>query len=139
MSGAKCRYFDSCSAPLCPEDDSSLRNSAWFPDEETCHRQDLRGAAWIARQRKIARVAGADFSRGAFTFSMLVHDFTVYGGVCGLNPDDGEITTARVRKWQAEHRRRKAVQTPGFSLEGRSQWAPATPAAETESAEGVSP
>jgi hypothetical protein len=89
MSSPACRYFDSCSAPLCPEDPDSLQSCAWFPDEESCHRGDLKGLAWLRRQRKIARVTGGDPARGCFTFAMLYRDCRISKAIKGVDPDRG--------------------------------------------------
>ena len=32
----QCRYFDSCSAALCPLDEKHLKAGIWYPDEEIC-------------------------------------------------------------------------------------------------------
>ena len=54
MSAPNCPHFDpstsrvrSCNAPLCPLNPQNLAHAAWFPDEETCHKADLRTAPWI--------------------------------------------------------------------------------------------
>ncbi len=158
MSCRGCRYFDECSAPICPLDLQSLTHGAWFPDEETCHRQDLRGAAWITRQRKIARVTGADFTRGAFRHAMLTHEFSVRKSVRGLDPDAGPFGAERVARWIREHetvvlsseeKQRRAKQGRAALERVRSSTgkmpdpsltvAPVTPEAETVSAEGIDP
>ncbi|MBZ5672299.1 MAG: hypothetical protein LAO04_21580 [Acidobacteriia bacterium] len=89
MSCKDCPYFNTCSAPICPEDPESLTNCAWFPDEETCHRRDLKGRAWITRQRKIARVLQGDSRSGSFTFDMLCRNFRISPGLRGLDPEAG--------------------------------------------------
>jgi len=101
MSTPECSYFNECSAPLCPLDEASLANCAWFPDEETCRRRDL-AVGWIARQRKIARVVGGDPSRGCFTLEMIARNFRVTSALRGLDPDK-EITPDRVKAWLAAH------------------------------------
>jgi len=102
MSAPECPYFNDCSAPLCPLDEASLSACAWFPDEETCHRRDLR-ADWIARARKIARVVANDSERGCFTQEMLGRNFRITAGLRGLDPDKGPISPERVKAWLAGH------------------------------------
>jgi hypothetical protein len=97
-----CPHFDDCSA-LCPLNPEMLRDCAWFPDEEVCHRGDLKGTPWLVRQRKIARKTSRDFSRGCFTYAMICHPCEISKGIQGLDPDAGEITPERVRKWIGEH------------------------------------
>jgi hypothetical protein len=75
-----CRYFDDCSAPLCPKGDTE--NTAWFPDEDICRLKDVPG--WVKRQRKIARKAAQG---GYFTVAMLRHDCRIAQGMKGIDPD----------------------------------------------------
>jgi hypothetical protein len=42
-----CRYFEDCSAPLCPKADN-LDAAAWFPDEPVFRLADV--PAWVKRQ-----------------------------------------------------------------------------------------
>jgi hypothetical protein len=58
-----CKYFDGCSAPLCPRDEG-MADRAWFPDEDICRLADV--PAWVKRQRKIAKM-GLPFEAGYFT------------------------------------------------------------------------
>ena len=49
-----CKYFDGCSAPLCPRDEG-IADRAWFSDEDICRLADV--PEWVRRQRKISRKA----------------------------------------------------------------------------------
>ena len=102
MSAPDCRYFEECSAPLCPLDEASLSACSWFPNEELCRRRDLF-AAWIARARKIARTTGNDPDRGCFTREMLSRNFRATSAIRGLDPTQGPITQDRVRQWLTDH------------------------------------
>ncbi|MDR1896357.1 MAG: hypothetical protein LBR10_06165 [Prevotellaceae bacterium] len=53
-----CRYFDGCSAPLCPRDKGAA-GCTWFPDEDICRLVDVPD--WVKRQRKIFRKAARVF------------------------------------------------------------------------------
>ncbi len=98
-----CRYFDECSAPLCPESGESLQACAWFPDEEICRRADHTGLLWIKRQKRIARATGKELTRGCFSHVMLCQDCRITGGIKGIDPEAGEITTERVHAWCKVH------------------------------------
>jgi hypothetical protein len=39
-----CKYFDGCSAPLCPKDEG-IADRTWFPDEDICRLADVPG--WV--------------------------------------------------------------------------------------------
>jgi len=45
--------FESCSAPICPLDEQSLKKGIWYPGEEICHKR--LGLQWIKIQRRIAK------------------------------------------------------------------------------------
>ncbi|MGA2974942.1 MAG: hypothetical protein ABSF77_06505 [Spirochaetia bacterium] len=108
MSAPSCKYFDGCSAPLCPLDPQSMTHVSWFPDEATCTRADLKMTPWIARQRKIARVTARDFAAGAFTHGMLSHDITIRHGLTGLDPDKGPPDRTET-DWMKAHPERRQL------------------------------
>jgi hypothetical protein len=76
-----CRYFDGCSAPLCPRDEG-IAARTWFPDEPVCRLADVPD--WVKRQRRIARKAAPG---GYFTLAMLRHDCRICTGIKGIDPD----------------------------------------------------
>ena len=47
--------FESCSAPICPLDEQSMKKSIWYPDEDICHKR--LGLQWIKIQRRIKKKA----------------------------------------------------------------------------------
>jgi hypothetical protein len=78
-----CKYFDGCSAPLCPKDEG-VADRAWFPDEDICRLADV--PEWVKRQRKVSR-KGLPFEAGYFTEAMLNHDCRISKGMKGIDPD----------------------------------------------------
>jgi hypothetical protein len=76
-----CKYFDGCSAPLCPRD-KGVADWTWFPDEDICRLADV--PEWVKRQRKISKKAALD---GYFTVAMLKQDCHVSKGIKGIDPD----------------------------------------------------
>lgn len=108
MSCHACRYFDECSAPICPEDPASLKSCAWFPDEEVCRRQDHASIPMVKAQKRIARATGKDIERGCFTVEMLARVTTIGRGIRGLDPET-PVTRERVTKWLSGFKGRKAL------------------------------
>jgi hypothetical protein len=76
-----CKYFDGCSAPLCPKDEG-IADRTWFPDEDICRLSDIPD--WVKRQRKVSRKAAPG---GYFTLAMLKHDCRISKGMKGIDPD----------------------------------------------------
>jgi hypothetical protein len=76
-----CKYFDGCSAPLCPKDEG-VADRTWFPDEDICRLADV--PEWVKRQRKVSRKAAMG---GYFTLAMLNHDCRISKGMKGIDPD----------------------------------------------------
>ena len=76
-----CRYFEDCSAPMCPKDAGVLKTT-WFPGEPICRLLDVPD--WVKRQRRIAKKAAPG---GSFTLAMLQRDCRIAQGIKGINPD----------------------------------------------------
>jgi hypothetical protein len=76
-----CKYFDGCSAPLCPRDEG-VADRTWFADEDICRLADVPD--WVKRQKKISRKAVLG---GYFTVAMLKHDCQIRTGMRGIDPD----------------------------------------------------
>jgi hypothetical protein len=76
-----CKYFDGCSAPLCPRDEG-MADRTWFPDEDICRLADVPD--WVKRQRKVSRRAAMG---GYFTVAMLKQDCRISKGMKGIDPD----------------------------------------------------
>jgi hypothetical protein len=47
-----CKYFDGCSAPLCPRDEG-VTDRTWFPDEDICRLADA--PEWVKWQRRVSK------------------------------------------------------------------------------------
>jgi hypothetical protein len=93
-----CRYFEGCSAPLCPRDEG-IAERIWFSDEDICRHADI--PAWVKRQRKISRKA---VSGGYFTLAMLKHDCRMCKGMKGIDPDgSGKERAASESAWFIAH------------------------------------
>ena len=104
----QCRYFDSCSAPLCPLDGDGLAVGHWFPDEEICRaRKHTRGLKWVETQKKIAKKA----KRVDLFFNriMLDRDIIVRAGIEGLNPDS-QTPEKDLDRWLVAHPERTPEQ-----------------------------
>jgi hypothetical protein len=76
-----CKYFDGCSAPLCPKDEG-VADRTWFADEDICRLADV--PEWVKRQRKVSRKAAMG---GYFTLAMLEQDCRITQGMKGIDPD----------------------------------------------------
>jgi hypothetical protein len=76
-----CKYFDGCSAPLCPRDEG-IADRTWFSDEDICRLADV--PEWVRRQRKISRKA---VMGGYFTLAMIKQDCRIKEGIKGIDPD----------------------------------------------------
>lgn len=85
MEKSECKYFEECSAPLCPEDGSSLENGCWFPDEEICRKGSP--PEFVRRQKRIAKKL--DFDAGCFTKKMLEQKCKITSALKGIDPDKG--------------------------------------------------
>jgi Holliday junction resolvase RusA-like endonuclease len=99
-----CALYETCLAPLCPLDRSSL-SGVWYPGEEICRSRTQGNSPWLKRQRKIAG-CGAGAGR-YFTLAMLSRDCIIRRGITGLDPNEEEEPQLRV--WMKDHPERKAL------------------------------
>jgi hypothetical protein len=79
-----CKYFDGCSAPICPKDPGQEKTT-WFVDEDICRLVDV--PEWVRRQRKISRKA---IPGGYFTRAMLKQDCRICKGIKGIDPNGND-------------------------------------------------
>jgi hypothetical protein len=94
----KCKYFDGCSAPLCPQDEG-IADRTCFADEDICRLADA--PEWVKRQRKVSRKAAMG---GYFTVAMLKQDCRIPKGMKGIDPDGtDEERVADEATWFKEH------------------------------------
>ena len=105
-TSGNCKYFDGCSAPMCPRD-VGVGKTAWFASEPICRLHDVPD--WVKRQRKIAKT-GIDETAGCFTLPMLERDCMIKKGITGIDPDgvDSERETAE-KAWLEKHRAKKPI------------------------------
>jgi len=87
-----CSLYETCIAPLCPLDQSSL-NGIWYPDEEICRSRTNGNLPWMKAQRRLSRVAAG----GYFTVEMLTHLVVIRKGITGLDPNIPEAP--QLRAW----------------------------------------
>ena len=100
-SRPSCALYETCLAPLCPLDGSSL-NGIWYPDEEICRSRSHGNLSWIKAQRKIARAA----TTGYFTLEILNSIRTIRKGIAGLDPNVDE--KPQLRRWLDLHERKRS-------------------------------
>jgi len=96
-----CALYETCLAPLCPLDRSSLKG-IWYPDEEICRSRSHGNLSWIRAQRKIARAA----TTGYFTLEILNSIRTIRKGITGLDPNVDE--KPQLRRWLDLHERKRS-------------------------------
>ena len=109
MTPKDCKYFNECSANLCPLD-PELKLRIWCPEEngpdEICKNREFAGLQFIRTQRKIARATRnrTEERDDYFTFEMLNRDIVVRSGVQGI-PDPPD-TVKDPEKWYSEKERK---------------------------------
>jgi len=101
MTDTRCLHFENCEAPICPKDESSMKNCAWFPDEEFCRKHDV--PPWVKAQRKIARRTKRDWTKGCFNLAMLSVNCVITGGIRGLDADSEIPWAEQIAKWLKNH------------------------------------
>ena len=99
-----CKYYDGCSAPLCPI----------LSDEENKKYKNLPD--WIKQQRKVAKKASPDNFWFYFTLDMLRVRFRVTKSVKGLDPDKKE--SPQLEQW---FKRNKGIKKRKLSNEQKKQ------------------
>jgi hypothetical protein len=106
QSNKKCKYFDDCSAPMCPQDLRAAK-TAWFANEPVCRLHDVPEC--VKRQRKIAKT-GVTETAGCFTLPMLERDCMIKKGITGIDPDSTDLERKATEKvWLEKHPRKKPV------------------------------
>lgn len=95
-----CRYFDTCSAPLCPLDVESLECGLWYPEEDVCRKS---GIDWIRKQRRIKNKTNSPDKY--FTHKMLIHNCRI--STCGINPANDRHKEEK--KWISDHPVKKQI------------------------------
>lgn len=112
-----CKYFNTCSAPLCPLDEESIECGIWYADEEICKLLTVPG--WVKKQRRIKK-KDIQNEAGFFNVEMLKSSFSVTGGLKGINADLPEKETpAAVKKWLKAHPGREITKEQKAKLRDR--------------------
>jgi hypothetical protein len=94
-----CKYFDCCSAPLCPKNEEGA-GCVWFSDEEVCRLSAV--PEWVKRQRRMSRKAAGE---SYFTIAMLGHDCRITKNIKGIDPDGTDKERAdQEAAWFTAHR-----------------------------------
>jgi len=125
MEREDCKYFDGCSAPLCPLNKDSLINCTWFPGEDICKAHQNQ---FIKTQKKIQKKT-QNFEDGCFHFRMLNRNFVVASGIKGIDPEllitDDKHDFGIYDKWNKQHpeisdERKQKLASHGFTKKGDS-------------------
>ena len=102
----KCKYFDDCSAPMCPRD-AEVAKTAWFAGEPICRLHEV--PEWVKRQQKIAKT-GIGKTAGCFTLPMLERDCMIKKGITGIDPDGTDSDREMAEKaWLEKHSAKKLI------------------------------
>lgn len=118
----KCKFYESCSAPLCPVlSDEQNSNYIWYPDEEICQRK--RGNPdWVKQQQKVAIKVKPENNCYYFTLDMLKVRFRVTSNVKGLDPNiDLEKERLQLKVWHKKHKGTKKRRTSNALKNKRRQ------------------
>jgi len=112
MERMNCHKYISCSAPICPLDEESIKNSLWFVNEEICVKSDV--PLWVKIQRRIARkMKGMDhFAVGYFKVKMLESNPKVSTRLKGIILGRGQ-SSKRIEvenAWLEKHKSREKKQ-----------------------------
>lgn len=83
MKPEECSNFETCSATICPFDESSIKYSYWYPCEEICKKNNPPD--WVKVQRKIVKKLSKEgYVTGCFSVAMLNKKPKVTKGLKGL-------------------------------------------------------
>jgi hypothetical protein len=105
MKNKNCKFYESCSAPMCPIlSDEQNENYCWYPDEEIC--RSRKGIPdWIKQQRKIAKKAKPENYWHYFTLEMLKVRFRITSNVKGLDPNiDLDKEKRQLNAWHKKYK-----------------------------------
>ncbi|MEM3192857.1 MAG: hypothetical protein QXU98_07605 [Candidatus Parvarchaeota archaeon] len=112
-----CKFFNSCSASLCPLD-SKIREKIWLPEEsdEICRNKEFAGLQFVKTQKKIAKAVKkrSENRNDFFTFAMLDRNITIKSGIRGIpeppnTKDPMKWYLNKERKWLLEHPEKKQL------------------------------
>ena len=111
MADKKCRYYEVCSAPLCPKDAKSMESCTWFPDEEICRCKQV--PKWVRTQKSIQRVADKDTAcQHCFTLPMLM---VARKNAIGIDPSSKIPIRKQEVGWLKKHSVKRAGKSKNTS------------------------
>jgi len=123
-----CKFFDSCSASLCPLD-PRVKEMQWCPEENDsdgiCKNREFAGLQFIRTQKRIAKATRNKRREREdyFSFEMLNRNIVVRSGIEGI-PDPSDTIknpmgwySTKERKWILNHPEKK--QLSGEEIERR--------------------
>ena len=88
MNRKDCKYYDGCSAPLCPMlSDDENRKGLWYPAVEEICKLKKNLPSWVKQQKKVAAKIQPENDGDYFKLDMLKVSFRVTKQVKGLDPD----------------------------------------------------
>ena len=115
-----CKFFDSCSASLCPLD-PRVKEMQWCPEENDsdgiCKNREFAGLQFIRTQKRIARATRNKRRErdDYFSFEMLNRNIVVKSGIWGI-PDPPDTIknpmrwySDKERKWRLNHPEKKRL------------------------------
>ena len=115
-----CKFFDSCSASLCPLD-PRLKEMLWCPEENDsdgiCKNREFAGLQFVRTQKRIARATRNKRRErdDYFSFEMLNRNIVVKSGIWGI-PDPPDTIKNPMRwysdkekKWTDSHPEKKQL------------------------------
>ena len=110
-----CKFFDSCSASLCPLD-PRLKEMLWCPEENDsdgiCKNREFAGLQFIRTQKRIARATRNKRRErdDYFSYDMLNRNIVVKSGIWGI-PDPPD-TIKNPMRWYSDKERKWILNHP---------------------------
>ena len=126
-----CKFFDSCSANLCPLD-LRLKEMLWCPEEneleDICRSPEFKGLQFIRTLKKIAKAIREKIQDrdDYFSYEMLNRNMTVRSGIRGIPEPPDSIKDSekwyevREKRWIATHPEISKARCDELKLRGKS-------------------
>lgn len=119
MSDKHCIHFETCNAPLCPDDLESLEHCAWFVDEDIC--KCVPAPTFVKRQKFLVRKSLDVESAGCFTVKMLEQRVRAHSSFAGIDPSKGPPHTQEAVWLQKRPERPKHPVSKAFLQANRAR------------------
>lgn len=119
-SRSQCKFFDGCSAQLCPKlSDEENSKCIWYPDEDICR---LRKGIpdWVKQQKKVAKKCLPENVHYYFTLAMLKVPFRATKAIKGLDPDNLK-EKQQLTKWFKTHKKGKKKRLTAEQIERKRE------------------